>query len=262
MNFKEFENTYRLIGYYKHEKTEVIKELLSLDDLEYLYNSFAKELNFNLLEKDSKSNKNNVIRYYLTQLRQLQYFFREQDSDSKEKNTEFDLYKELAHVIYIEIYNDIQLACNINKIKFFKLCDEVKIKTSTFDSSITLVYSENKTDTQTEGNKTEGNRTKKLIQDAFEHMDKNGWKYVFKTDIDYNDFVNTLTLFFEYKKYNLPKEPIQLKRGSKTKLGKTLGEIHKELSYNPLKSDVKYLKLVRCLSHFTDETNLYKVLTR
>lgn len=121
MNFKEFENTYRLIGYYKHEKTEVIKELLSLDDLEYLYNSFAKELNFNLLEKDSKSNKNNVIRYYLTQLNQLQYFFREQDSDSKEKNTEFDLYKELAHVIYIEIYNDIQLACNTNKIKFFKL---------------------------------------------------------------------------------------------------------------------------------------------
>ncbi len=29
MNFKEFENTYRLIGYYQHEKTEVIKDLLS-----------------------------------------------------------------------------------------------------------------------------------------------------------------------------------------------------------------------------------------
>ncbi len=258
MNFKEFENTYRLIGYYQHEKTEVIKELLSLDNLEPLFNSFAKELNFNLLEKDSKSNKKNVIRYYLTQLRQLQYFFREQDSDSKEKNTKFDLYKEVAHVIYTEIFNDIQLACNTSKIDFFKLCDEVKIDTSTFDNAITLVYSEKETNSIIDAK----NRTKTTILNMFDTMDKRGWEYAFKTSADYNRFVDILTLFFEYKKYTLPKEPIQLKRGSKTKLGKILGEIHKELSEHPLKSDAKYLELVRCLNHFADETDLYKVLTR
>ena len=141
-----------------------------------MFNSFAKELNFNLLEKDSKSNKKNVIRYYLTQLRQLQYFFREQDSDSKEKNTKFDLYKEVAHVIYTEIFNDIQLACNTSKIDFFKLCDEVKINTSTFDNAITLVYSEKETNSIIDAK----NRTKTTILNMFDTMDKRGWEYAFK----------------------------------------------------------------------------------
>ncbi len=250
MNFKEFDNNFRLIGYYQHGKNEVIKELLLIDDLDQLFNSFAKELNYNLLEKDSKESKENIIRYYLTQLQQIAYFFKEKEDITK--------YKEKAHTVYKVLFDEIQLVCNSNQIDFFKLCDEVKLDTSTFDSTISLFYSEAE-----ESNSIDSeNRTKALIKDAFENMDKKGWEYAFKSNTDYNTFVDILTLFFEYKEYSLPKEPIELKRGTKTKLGRILGELHKELSENPLKSDANYLKLVRSLSHYTNETDLYKVLTR
>jgi len=146
MNFKEFENNYRLIGYYEHSKDEVIKELLGLnsEDRGKLFDSFAKELNFNFLEKNEKVAKEDLLRYYLTHLRQLQHFFNDCEGINNKKNKlEFDLYKEVALVVYVEMFNDLQLACITNQLEFYKLCNEVRINYISFDCSITGVHLEN-----------------------------------------------------------------------------------------------------------------------
>ena len=109
------------------------------------------------------------------------------------------------------------------------------------------------------------NRTKQLISETFENMDKQGWQYAFVSEQDYNLFADLLTNFFEYKPYTLPETTIQLKRTCKTKVAKALGEIHKELSNeNKLSTDTNYFQLIRVLSHFEKETegDLYKALTR
>lgn len=111
----------------------------------------------------------------------------------------------------------------------------------------------------------EQNRTKKVIAETFENMDKKGWQYAFATEQDYNLFTDLLTNFFEYKPYTLPETIIQLKRTCKTKVAKALGEIHKELSNeNKLTTDTEYFQLIRVLSHFekVPEGDLYKALTR
>lgn len=108
-------------------------------------------------------------------------------------------------------------------------------------------------------------RTKKVILETINNMDKQGWQYAFVSEQDYNLFTDLLTNFFEYKPYTLPKTKIQLKRTCKTKVAKALGEIHKELSNeNKLSADTKYFHLIRVLSHFEKEPegDLYKALTR
>jgi hypothetical protein len=108
-------------------------------------------------------------------------------------------------------------------------------------------------------------RTKKVIFETINNIDKQGWQYAFISEQDYNLFTDLLTNFFEYKPYTLPDTTIQLKRTCKTKVAKALGEIHKELSNeNKLSTDTEYFKIIRVFSHFKNETegDLYKALTR
>ena len=108
-------------------------------------------------------------------------------------------------------------------------------------------------------------RTKKVICETFNNIDKKGWQYAFVSEQDYNLFTDLLTNFFEYKPYTLPETTIQLKRDCKTKVAQALGEIHKELSNeNKLSTDTEYFKIIRVLNHFKNETegDLYKALTR
>lgn len=107
-------------------------------------------------------------------------------------------------------------------------------------------------------------RTKQIITQKIEGMDKQGWKYAFNNETDYNTFADLLTNFFEYKEYSLPEITIRLKRTCKTKLSKALGEIHKTLSENRLSSDKEFYKIIRILNHFEKETekDLYKALIR
>ena len=113
--------------------------------------------------------------------------------------------------------------------------------------------------------KANESRTKQVITENFETMDKKGYEYAFMTEQDYNTFTDILTNFFEYKEYNLPKAPIQLKRGCKTKLAAILGKIHSELSnVDKFSSDTDYFNIVKTLSHYSNLPNdqLYKALTR
>ena len=108
-------------------------------------------------------------------------------------------------------------------------------------------------------------RTKELIIENFEAIDKKGWEYVFRTETDFITFTDLLINFFEYKKYNLPESPIELKRRCKTRLAATLGKIHSELSnVDKFSSDTNYFNIVKSLSHFVDlsDDEIYKALTR
>lgn len=108
-------------------------------------------------------------------------------------------------------------------------------------------------------------RSKKFIIQEFENIDNaKGWKYVFKTQKDYELFVDLLTKFFEFEKYYLPDEIIELQKRCKTRLAKTLGEIYRELGKDNLNKDDSFFKILRTLNHFEKETQtkLYKALTR
>ena len=100
------------------------------------------------------------------------------------------------------------------------------------------------------------NLTKRLIVNIFQEMDSSkGWEYAFRSQKDYNLFVDLLTNFFEYKTYSIPDTIIQLKRTCKTRVAKALGEIHKELSENSLTGDTKYFEIIRILNHFKDRSD-------
>jgi len=108
--------------------------------------------------------------------------------------------------------------------------------------------------------------TKGKILGRFEELDKQkGGLYAFDNEKDYNTFVQLLEGFFTYVHQNLPDEKIRVKKGAKTRLAKTLGEIHKDLSNEKsLMSDSKFFTIIKKLSCFENETDfaLYKALTR
>lgn len=113
--------------------------------------------------------------------------------------------------------------------------------------------------------KLEVQRTKEVITDYFKRMHHRGFEYAFRSEDDYNTFINILINNFESKEYDLPKSIIQLKSGCKTKLAGTIGKIHSELSnVDVFRSDVPFFKIVKCLSSFNSltDTELYTALTR
>jgi hypothetical protein len=108
------------------------------------------------------------------------------------------------------------------------------------------------------------NQTKKIIEDNFNNMDEQGWEYAFRHKEDYKSFVDLLTKFFEQREYKLPDNIIKLKRDCKTKLAKTLRDIHRDLSEHKLRTDYNFFEIIRILNHFENLSNneLEKVLTR
>jgi hypothetical protein len=108
------------------------------------------------------------------------------------------------------------------------------------------------------------NPIKSAIELHFRAMDKDGWEYSFFNKDDYYSFIGLLTNYFTGVPYELPANPIRLKRGSKSKIGETLGSIQKELSEKTLKSDIEFLNIVKVLNSFIDKDYTYicKVLQK
>ena len=104
---------------------------------------------------------------------------------------------------------------------------------------------------------------REFITNEINSIDKIGWKYVFKNEKDYTLFVNNLTNFFENNPYQLPESCIIIKSGCKTRFSIILKQIYKEYSPSILKSDNKFLDILRTLHSFKDLTDnqIYKLLT-
>lgn len=142
-----------------------------------------------------------------------------------------------------------------------KLVD-VPLFSTTWETS---VFQTNETQSVQKANVV--SKTKKIISDEFENLDKiKGWKYAFGNEQDYNMFLDLLTSYFEYKPYSMPTELINLKRDCKTRFAKALSPIHKELSNEnkKLKSDAEFFKIIRLLNHFSKltDTQIYDAITR
>lgn len=106
--------------------------------------------------------------------------------------------------------------------------------------------------------------TQQIIEEHFNLMDRKlKYKYAFRHDNDYKDFVLILVDYFEQNEYSLQNIPtIQLKNKCKTKLAKTIKNIYNDLSEIPLSSNTEFMNIIRKLSVFKDDTNLYKSIAR
>lgn len=107
--------------------------------------------------------------------------------------------------------------------------------------------------------------TKDIILNELNKIDKNeGWNYAFRTENDFELFVNILTKYFTYSSYELPKEAIKLKVNTKTRIAACLKSLHNELSEVPLKSNNKYFEIIRTLNHFKglNDNEIYKALNK
>lgn len=107
--------------------------------------------------------------------------------------------------------------------------------------------------------------TKNSIVKEFSKIDKNkGWSYAFKTENDFELFVNLLTKYFIHSDYILPKETIKLKINTKTRFAVCLKSLHDDLSEVPFKSNIKYFEIIRTLNHFEglNDTEIYKALNK
>jgi len=107
------------------------------------------------------------------------------------------------------------------------------------------------------------NITWNLINKRFENIKDDCFN---DTTSDYFNFLELLTNFFEGAAYNLPERPIILKRGSKKKIAAIFNPLQKDLKMNEmmLKKDLEYLKIIRVLNVFSNQTDgdLYKAITR
>jgi len=113
-------------------------------------------------------------------------------------------------------------------------------------------------------NKDDNNHIEKFILEEFNNMHKDNWKYAFINESDFLKFVKILTCYFQNIQYELPNEPIKLKRGCKTVLSRVFNPIHKEFKTIKLKHDNEYLNIIRVLEHFNklSDASIYKDITR
>ncbi|HRP55238.1 hypothetical protein [Agriterribacter sp.] len=162
MEFKEFEKCLYVIGYWINMDKSSIKLLNeNIRIVEEYVTPFSKELNTNLLLKDTFEAKRDLIRYYIFEFRDLQGFFKENkeilftgsrsnygplryeytnEKGRKRKLNEYENYVINSHELFDMMIHDIQLCCIKYKIDFFEVCDELYFSTEIFDSGISIGF--------------------------------------------------------------------------------------------------------------------------
>jgi hypothetical protein len=109
---------------------------------------FSEELNKNLLI--SSDGKNDKIKYYLYELREINLFFKNPEYIKllfqspildESLTTEYNLII-ISHYLYNLAIGEIQYCCLKYNIDFLSICKEVNFDCSNFDCSISLSYEE------------------------------------------------------------------------------------------------------------------------
>jgi|GEM_PF-4344292 len=104
------------------------------------------------------------------------------------------------------------------------------------------------------------------IKQLINSVDTNGWEYVFRSETDFNRFVELLCLYFEKKTYTPLQETIPLQPNCKTRFAPILRAIYnKHSSLNiKLKKDIDFFNTIRVLNCFNTGTydEIYKAITR
>lgn len=169
MNTKELENCLHLIGYWVNEDKTVIDKMLKSEThiVKDFVEPFSKELNTNLLSKDSIEAKKDLIKYYVFEFWELQGLYKKysqvlftgslcnytpvfyehtNENGTVRKLNEFENYVVNSWQLFDMLFNEIQLCCFKYKIDFLKVCDELNFATEHFDSVITWAFKERQTE--------------------------------------------------------------------------------------------------------------------
>lgn len=167
LSTKELEGCIDLIGYWLNEDETVIKVLLNseYDVVKNHVKPFSKELNKNLLTKETFEGKEGLIKYYVFEFLELQGFFKEYneiifngstsnytpkkfehtDKDGKvRKLNEFENYVVNSWELFSMLFDEIQLCCIKYKIDFYKVCHELNFSIEYVDSGITFAFEASK----------------------------------------------------------------------------------------------------------------------
>lgn len=165
MNTKELESCLHFIGYWLNGDQAVIDKILKSETqfIKHFVEPFSKELNANLLNKDTIEAKRNLIKYYVFEFWELQGFYKEcneilctgslcnytpvfyehtNENGTVKKLNEFENYVVNSWVIFNMLFDEIQLSCIKYKIDFLKLCNELNFSIEYFDSGITCAFEE------------------------------------------------------------------------------------------------------------------------
>jgi hypothetical protein len=129
---------------------------------------FSKELNKNLLV--SSNGKNDKIRFYLYELRELNLFFKDPEYNKllfqspifdKSLSTEYNLII-ITHYLYNLTVGEIQYCCLKYNIDFLSICNAADFDCSNFDCSISIHSrdKQKKKDKEKQNNKQEENKKK------------------------------------------------------------------------------------------------------
>lgn len=160
---KEFKRCLYLISYTVHEDEKIVEKVLNskIEFLEHYLKPFEVELTQSLLEKETFEGKKDLIRYYLSAFWEIQDLFEQSkeilltgsyqnynsahyvhidENNVKRKLTEFENYVINCQIYYDIIMNEIQINCNTYRIDFLELCDQLKLSTEYFDTSITFIF--------------------------------------------------------------------------------------------------------------------------
>ena len=169
METKVLERCLHLIGYWLHNDETVINKMLhnETDIVKDYYEPFLRELNHNLLSKDTNEAKKDLIKYVIFEFWELQGFYKAyneilfygsygnysavfyehtNEAGTKRKLNEFENYVVNSHILFDMLFNEIQICCIKYKIDFFKVCNELNFSVEYFDSGIALAFEEKRKD--------------------------------------------------------------------------------------------------------------------
>jgi len=158
----ELEKCKRITGYWMNGEEEVVKELLSSHKelFETFVDSFAKELNANLLIKETKEGKTDLIKYYIFEFWELNGFFKHNEKtlyksikgntitprEVDEVGSEYEKYVIVCNDLFDYLFYEIQVCCIKYNIDFFQICDELNFNLQYLDSGITMGFEDRKTE--------------------------------------------------------------------------------------------------------------------
>ncbi len=162
METTNLEKCIQLIGYWISENEKVIHEVLnpSINLNKDYIEPFSKELNLNLLAKETKEGKTDVLKYYVFEFFELQGFFRQysdllftgvitfeqtkishkkSDNEAKRYLNEFERYIVKSHELFNIMFEEIQICCLKYEIDFLTICQKLNFQTDIFDNSISTI---------------------------------------------------------------------------------------------------------------------------
>lgn len=170
----------------------------------------------------------------------------------------------------------------IKDLKIVTSCIESSSdKENTSEDATTHFSEDNLSDRLTKNFKDSQSSTASLFADGVEKINKTatirkaiethldslsadeGWQSVFRNKQDKDTLVDLLVSFFSGERnIEVPREKINLKLKTKTKIAMCIKSMYTELGEGDLKKKAELFKIIKCMNHFVkdNDTSIYKLM--